>query len=202
MSQTAQGIVFRVFEKKYRDKMLYSLKFDGQDNYYRMNENRFSGKIEAGFELKIGYTTDQNGNHVLIPEQIKTISTSGAAPEPGKSSSGGGGSAPASGGGTSTQQAIQYQSSRKDALEFVRIIADNEVVKLPAKTKPDERLAALEALVDRYTARFFLDIDAQGAIQRSDSELHNESEVPADAPAAATDDWDGDADKGDSDDWD
>ena len=98
---------------------------------------------------------------------------------------------------------IQYQSARNAAIEFVNVLIANEVVKLPAKTKADERLAVVEGYIDLYTARFYLDTAGKGAVGRSGDELDTQDTLPAGDTASAEtpsdDDW-GDDDQGGSDD--
>lgn|SRR5690606_15170114 len=52
---------------------------------------------------------------------------------------------------------IAYQSSRKDALQLVQILVESQAVPLP--TKKAEQADAILALVEHYTAHFFLKLE-------------------------------------------
>ncbi len=52
---------------------------------------------------------------------------------------------------------IAYQSSRKDAIEFVDVLVKNGAVSLP--TKKSEQADALLALVEDYTAQFYIKLE-------------------------------------------
>ena len=86
-------------------------------------------------------------------------------------------------GGTKTSSyadrdaSIQYQSSRKDAIEFVGLILKADAVKLPAKQA--DKLESLEALVDHYTSKFLTDIGTQGAVSRAAGEENSPTDDTA-----------------------
>lgn len=214
--KTQTGVVFRVHTKDYRGKNLYSFKLDGggDNEWFRLGENRREGTVEEGYEIKLGYTEDRNGN--LQVEKVKVLAkgepVQAKSKSRGKSSyskSSGGGAKGNSVDWAAKDAAIQYQSSRKDALEFVKMGVELKSIKLPAATKIAERIAALEGYVDLYTAKFFLDIASQGALSRADDELEVQDEAE-EAPKAkkakpaddGDDDWDTEDNADDGDEWD
>jgi hypothetical protein len=167
------GKVFRVFEKEWPSKFpgkkgnkTYSIKLEDDPIYYRTPKEkyeglRFAGIAEPGnmvtFDAEpINEASAQINGAVTLVEQPKA--TPAAA-------GGNAGLAQTLNLGGARDASIQYQSSRKDALEFVGLIVKAEAVKLPAK--PADKLQALEALVDHYTAIYLADIGTQGAVARA-----------------------------------
>ncbi len=213
MMETTEGVVFRVHTKDWNGKNLYSLKLDGTDknDWIRMGEEKHSGVIEEGYKIKVGFFVDRNGNKQL--EKVKLLEKG----EPIKAK-GGGGKGNSYGGGNKggsnlskeewaeKDLTIQYQSARRDGIAFVRLLVENEVIKLPAKTKADERKACIEGLHDYYTAKFFLDVAGRAAVGRSGDELETPDTLPAGEPEEApdatdSDGWDDDTPSGDDGDW-
>jgi hypothetical protein len=204
--ETKQGVVFRVTDRQHSGKTFYSVKLDQVDGWVGMGTKRYEGVIEEGNTVKLGYVVNAKGFENL--EKVKLISKGDPAPTAASRSTGG---AKAGVDWVAKDKAIQYQSSRKDALQFLALIVEQEIIKLPAKTKAAERLAAIEAYLDQYTARFYLDIAEQGAVRRSDDETEVKEELEPAKPKAAKkapeadpgDDWDSDEseDGDDNDDW-
>lgn len=163
MSNKIEGVVFKVYPKTFPGKPeTYSIKIDGDPIYYRSGTNRFAGIAESGNRVTFMATPNADGKSARIDSPVTLV----AAPPPAAASG-----TPALGG--DRQNNIVYQSSRKDAIELVKLILSTEAMTLP--TKKADRLAALEALVDHYTAQFFEDVSTLGAVTRE-----NESEgVPA-----------------------
>lgn len=162
---TVKGKVWKVYQKQWKNKTLYTIKIDGNDTYYRCGEKdpgNIAGKV---VEFEAGEDTG-SGAQVKGKVTIVDSSTSG------KSSGGGGG------GGYDPQKdnRIQYQSSRKDALEMVKILLDKGGVKLPSKTA--DIAEVIEGLVDHYTAQFFEDVGTFGAVARANGD-NGEEESPA-----------------------
>lgn len=77
------------------------------------------------------------------------------------------------------ESSIHYQSARKDALQMVDIVTRTGAIKLPAKEA--NKLEAVEALVDSYTARFFEDISTFGAVARANGTDEPEGEGKPDS---------------------
>jgi hypothetical protein len=189
--QKQKGVVFRVHEKDYRGKMLYSFKFDGGDEneWFRLGEDRHEGVIEEGNTVGVYFTIDRRDNRQVE----KAVLLEKGDPAPARSSNRSTGGRKPSGGGQSARDkywedkdaydkevrepAIRYQAARRDAIDVVKMLLDNEAVKLPAKTKVNERRDAIEGLVDVYTAQLYLDVMEQGAVKRAGDELRTPDSV-------------------------
>lgn len=209
------GKVFRVHTKDWQGKNLYSFKLDGggDNDWYRMGEKRHAGVIEEGYVIRVEYSKDKRDN--LQVERVKLLEKG----EPVKASGGNrgsGGGRPSGGGANGLSKdewaekdlKIQYQSARNAAIEYVQVLISNEIIKLPAKTKADERKAVVDGYLDFYTAQFYLDTAGKAAVGRADGELATADTLPAGEPATAEtesdDDWgddDSSAEGGDSSEW-
>lgn len=64
-------------------------------------------------------------------------------------------------GGDKRQDSIIFQSSRKDALEFLGILVDTGVVDV-SKVKAADKASVLETYLDQYTDRFVADVKNLG----------------------------------------
>lgn len=183
------GKVFRVFEKEWPSKFpgkkgnkTYSIKLEDDPIYYRTPKEkyeglRFAGIAEPGnmvtFDAEpINETSAQINGAVTLVEQPKSQATAPVA---------NGSTASGSGSYADRDVSIRYQSSRKDALEFVSLIVKAEAVKLPAKQA--DKLEALEALVDHYTAIYLADIGTQGAVARASGAEEGTGVEDAGSPA-------------------
>lgn len=78
----------------------------------------------------------------------------------------------------SRNASIVYQSSRKDALAMVEMLLENGAVKLPAQQS--KIAGVIEALVDRFTALYYDDVEALGALDRAGPPPAAEKSAPAD----------------------
>lgn len=205
-----EGKVFRVHTKDWSGKKLYSVKLDGggDNDWYRMGEDRHEGVIEEGFTVKIEFEKDRRDNlqinRVKLIEKGEPVKSSGT--RSGSGGGGGKGSGMSKGDWAEKDLTIQYQSARNAAIDFVQLIVSNDIVKLPAKTKVADRLAAIEGYLDLYTARFYLDTADKAAVGRAGDELATSDTLPtgdtASAESASDDDWgDDDSDGGDGDEW-
>ena len=161
------GRVKKVYDKKWpAGNTTYSITLEDHAPFYRMprgpkkgsDGERFAGIVEPG-NLVTFEATQIDEKSMQITGRIT------AAEEPKQS---GGAAAPAAGGGSyaARDSSIQYQSSRKDALQFVDLLVRTSAVKLPEKQAA--KLEAIEALVDHYTAQFTRDINTMGALARAD----------------------------------
>jgi len=165
------GQVFKVYDKNFRGKMLYSVKLEDNPIYYRMNESRWAGIAEAGNWIEFDAEPNPDGKSASVRGQIKVMEPPASAP------AASGGTYSAGGGGGAREASIHYQSARKDALQFVSIVLAQGAVKLP--TKQALKLKALEALVDTYTALFVEDIGTGGAVTRATAAAYSEgAETP------------------------
>lgn len=149
------GQVFKVYEKEFRGKKLYSVKLENDPIYYRMNEKRHAGVAESGNYIEFDAEPNSDGTSATV----KSAPTLVAPPQSTAA-------APASGGlSVGREASIQYQSARKDAVHFLEVAIAAGAVKLPAAQA--KKLKALEALLDSYTASFYEDIGTGGAISRA-----------------------------------
>jgi hypothetical protein len=200
--QTAEGKIFRISEKKWNDKTFYSFKFDGQDGWYRLGDHRTDDKVQEGWTVRVGYEIDARGNRNVVPGHVKLVEKGDPIPAKGKGGQGGGGGgyAPRS---AKTDETIQYQAAGNRSQEHVRLLLEWEAIKLPAKTKAEERRAVIDGMVDFYHAKFFLDIAGRAAVERSNDELAVSTEIPSEPAQDETEapEW-GDDNGGDANEWD
>lgn len=106
-------------------------------------------------------------------------------PQASSPASGNGANVPSTGVGTARDASIQYQSSRKDALAFIQLLADADALPLSgAKTAAGvaKRNEELHQILDKYTVQFYNDV-ASGRILESVEdagavELSDELPVP------------------------
>lgn len=156
------GLVFKIYPKFFpasdgkKATTFYSIKLDGDPKYYRCKTERYAGVAEAGnvVEFEISGGDDKSADVVkgtvkLVPQ----IAPQDRAPGSTKAVD-----------WAAKDAAIQYQSARNAALEYVQIMTKLEAIKLPAK--PADRLAVLDALLDRLTAGFYEDVSSFGAVAR------------------------------------
>lgn len=94
--------------------------------------------------------------------QVTDSSLKLAAPTPPAERQSGGGGQP-----TSRDDSIRYQSSRKDALAMVGLMAAAGVL-YNDKTPKSKIGGILEDAVDRFTAVYFEDVETLGALTRSE----------------------------------
>jgi hypothetical protein len=198
----AEGTVFRVHTKDFKGKNLYSFKFDGggNDEWFRMGENRNAGVIEEGFKVRVEYELDQRDNRQIKRARVLEKGEPVAAAKPARSGG--------SGGGNQREANINYNVAVARAIEQVNAHVLHEAIKLPAKTKPEERRAVLDGYVDLYTARFLADIETCGAVARAADEVGVSGSLSEDASDSASepahDPMDDPADgnsEGEGDDW-
>ena len=118
MTQIAEGIVFRVSERPWNGKKLYSFKFDGEDGWYRMGEKRFAGEIESGYKIKVKYETDNRGNF-----QVKAVKVE-AKGDPIPAGNGNKGGSGKASGGTGYKNNVDYNAAVARALDHVKALVE------------------------------------------------------------------------------
>ena len=166
------GQVFKVYPKQFPGKpMTYSVKLEDQPLFHRMGTERYAGIVEPGKVIEFEATPNSDGKSAQVQGTIREVVQAPAA-APGS---------PALPNNTGRDNSIQYQSARKDAIEFVDLLVRNEALKLGKDAAKKEGI--LFAALDRYTAFFFKDIATLGAVVR---EAESEGESP-EAEAAADD---------------
>lgn len=159
------GKVYKIYEREFRGKMSYSIKLDDQPLYHRLNDKRFAGIAESGNVIEFEAEPNADGKSTAVKGEVRLAAASSSQPQAATSFAGGG----------TRDASIQYQSSRKDALEFLSIAITAGAIKLPAKEAA--KLKAMEALVDYYTAGFYEDIGTLGAVSRSNGSGEGEEDV-------------------------
>jgi len=157
------GVVSFVHEAEFQGKPSYSIKLNGDENWYRLGANRFAGVIEKGAQVELTYDekTSKTGSVRLAVTAAKRIESE--APKGASTSA-----APAarSAGGyndPARQDAISYQSARNAALDAVKLLVVVDGIKFTAKS---DKKAILDALVDEYTVLYFRDVESKGAVAR------------------------------------
>ena len=169
MSERIEGTVFKVYEKTFSGKANYSIKLDGNPIYYRAKQQRFAGIAEPGNRVAFNATANADGQSANIdgPVTLSAPAAVAASGTPAVAQSYG-----------DRSNSIVYQSSRKDALEFVALALSTGSLSLGKVDK--KRLGILEAALDRYTALFFEDVNTLGAVVR---EAENEGKAQAEPEA-------------------
>ena len=177
------------FEKTFDDgNTSYSFKTEATgDNWIRANKNRYPGIVEKGNIVDLVTSEGQKRG-----SQVKTIYCDSVVLSAGQQSQskdfGGGFKAPPQKAeqsyGASTQACIHYQSSRKDAIEYLKLVVGSNAVKLPEA--PAKRLKVLDALLDSFVAGFYTDIETLGAVKR----ISQEDEAVPEEAAKGDDDND------------
>ena len=181
----------------------YSLRLVGNDGV------EIDKWFSAGFKkpdasegdyVKLTVDTNERGFHDV--KELKRLKQDAAPPLPAKS-------APAaSGGGSfeSRQANIHYQSSRKDAVEIVRLLLANDALPMSeAKTKAGtaKRYDEIVAFVNKLTVQFFFDVETlrltksvadAGAEKKDVGKLPDDDEAEEDVDADEGDDEEADED--------
>jgi len=134
MSEIAQGNVEVITKNK---AGFWNVKLD-DEQWYGIGKS--SQGIEKGQVIKFPWKA--NGNFKNSTADVEVVSA-GASP----SYSGG-----TSTGGDNRQNSIIYQSSRKDAIEFVKLAIDTGAITLPAKKAA--KMEALEQFILNTTELF------------------------------------------------
>jgi hypothetical protein len=175
MTTKVTGTVWKVFPKTWpKGNTTYSVKLDDNPVFYRLGSNNFPGIVEPGNVVEFqAETMDEKSAKVvgavaIVPKAQAAANAVATGAIPGD-----------------RQGSIVYQSSRKDALEYVKLVVASGAIKLPEKIAA--KLKALDALLDQVTADFFNDVNTLGAISRA-SAGESEAEAPAEVPAKAASD--------------
>lgn len=152
MSKRVEGVVFKVYDRDFRGKKSYTIKIDGDPTWYRAGGKRWAGIAEAGNRVAFDAEPNEGRDDAKIVSDVVLAKATPAA-----------GGSPSAGGGD-RGNSIVYQSSRKDALALVALLAQTGALKLPAAQA--KKVGVIEAAVDRYTALFFDDVFTLGAVVR------------------------------------
>lgn len=161
------GQVFKVYPKEFSGKMNYSFKLEDNPIFFRLGTTRHEGVVEPGSVVEVEADLNSDGKSAKVTS-VKKASAQAQAQVAGAA-------------GTK-DSAIQYQSSRKDAIEFVILLNTTGTLASLLPKKEAAKVGFLEALVDKYTAQFYEDIGALGAVSRA-----NGDSEPAKGKAEAED---------------
>lgn len=110
-------------------------------------------EVEEGHRVRFELTETKYGKEVAGPIEISTKPPQEVRPGPTQGAA-----------GAQRQTSIVVQSARKDALAFVQLAVDLDAVPVTkGKTVGDrvKRFAELEALVDKFTVRYTLDVQPE-----------------------------------------
>lgn len=157
-----KGEIQFVNEKEWKGKTLYSFKLHDDKTYYRTGTKKPKG-VEKGNVVSFEAEENEDGRSANVDNATFKVVGKGSS-----------GSSGASSGGGSTNADIQYQSARKDALTLAQLFVAAGALKLPAKEAA--KAEALEALVDKYTALYYVDIGTKAAVARSKGEDEEQAE--------------------------
>ena len=121
---TIKGEVFRVYEKPFKGKTLYTVKIDGDPIYYRMNEKRYAGIVEPGNTITFESEPidQQSAKMTSAPELVKNVPAAVPAATGG-----------ASGGNAGLQ--MRYQGALERAIAFVDLATKTGALVLPKDQK-------------------------------------------------------------------
>ena len=90
----------------------------------------------------------------------------------------------------SVQDSIRYQSSRKDAIEFVKLAVGLDalpMLKTAGKAGEAKRFVELQALVDKLTIQFFFDVGTLRLLESVEDAGNVESEESQDPTPSSSD---------------
>jgi len=130
----------------------------GNSYNFKLNDGVWYGhgfdKPAFGKGDTVSFSFVENGNFKNV--DASSVKVEAAASAPVKSA----GTAPSSNSYDDRQLAITYQAARKDALQIVEIALAHDALSLGSKKA--EKLATLEATVDKMTMQFFEDTKILG----------------------------------------
>lgn len=182
-----RGTIAFLNEKAWKPGTTFrNIKLEGDKVYYRLGTAEFpAGVVKAAdVEFEISKMNDDGKSADIDLKTLKVLAKVVASPE----------AAPVSVRVTkdpvdwaAKDASIQYQSARNAAIDWTKFLVEREIVKVPAKAA--DKLAAIEAILDGYTAQFYMDVGTKGAVARAmDGETPAEAPQPDPAAAAESDD--------------
>jgi len=205
-------------EKEFRGATLFSVKFAGDDDLYRMGDEGSVGKLFAGgggwddFQegdaLKVAFDEDRKGNKIVTKAKVLEEGDKDYPEEPRRGGRGNGrgrgGSGGRSSGGNSGSQGVDWEakdaritllSVQDRARENIKFLIEQDAIKLPAKTKTEDRREVILGLIDVEAARLYRQAyDVAGFLDSAGQHTDAPADVPADddgfggAPPVSEDD--------------
>jgi hypothetical protein len=177
-----KGVIQFANERPYGPKTLRSFKLKGDKVLYKLPDlEAMPAVVKVGTEVEFEFAMCQDGTSANV--DIKSLKAAVHVPASP--------AAPVSAGGSGSTDwaakdaSIQYQSSRAHAIQFITLLIEREVVKLPAKVA--DKLKTVESMLDLYTSQFYQDIATKGAVARV-LEAETGTSEPAGEPKSEEDD--------------
>jgi hypothetical protein len=151
------GVVYKVFEKQFGNKSLYSIKLDGDASYYGTGESKPA--VQPGNKVSFSYTVNEKGYPNAV---VDTIKVDESAPAPRASTP-----APAKGGENwearkeywdskdkrdlDMETEYRYRSASSQAIQLLQVAADAEALpftKAELGETPAAKAKKFDALVE------------------------------------------------------
>lgn len=147
----ASGLVGVVKERPGKYGPMYSIKLENDDTWYGCKGNKPDCKegdtVAFNFSVNSrGYSDADVGSLELLesgPDAPQAAAPDVQAPTAGRVSF------------DKKQAVIVYQSSRKDALDLIRLAAEQELLDLPKKGTVADKFNALRIFIDEATADYY-----------------------------------------------
>jgi hypothetical protein len=168
------GVLYKVYEKQWQNKVLRSFKLDGNPIYYRWGEKPVPAGVVPGAALIFEAEAKDDKSAQIKGDIIVSQVQSHQAVQNGGTAA----AAKPQVDWAAKDDSIRYQSSRKDALAFLGLPGILEG--LVGKAKPADKVGIVEAVLDKYTAGFFSDVSTFGAVVRANGNAEKESAKPVD----------------------
>lgn len=195
---TAEGIVEGIEEKRWGNSTLYNVELDDGDSY---GFGRDLEDVEEGdtirfeaYENQKGYLTKQDGTVELVDDEPEQRDSRSRGKSRGSKGSGKGrkngrqkGSQGRSGSKSSkddkrrSKESIQYAEARRDAVKVLNFLVEQDIVKLGAKNKTQERETAYWGMLDQLIAQFYEETDSLAALDRAADARSGGEDDPADS---------------------
>lgn len=223
MSNVKIGFVKYKNEKEFRGKTLFSVKFEGDNELYRMGDednvdDLFKGAttwddFKEGDALKVRFEEDRKGNFNV---NLAKVLDEGDDDYPkksrgGRGRGGRGGSAGRSSGGSQQSGGVDWEakdaritllSVMDRARSNIALLIEHDAVKLPAKTKTEDRREVIQGLIDVEAARLYRQAyDVEGFLASAGEHTDAPAKAPKDDDGFEEDQDGGDSNGGDDDDF-
>jgi hypothetical protein len=170
-----KGIVQFYNEKPWsgngKSVVFYSIKLEGDKTYYRFGSKKPPTFVKQGASLEFDAKPNDDGKSAEV--DVATLKEVAGPPKDAAK--------PSVGGFTGKDtDSIHYQNARGHAVTYLGLVVANGGVVLP-KAKADI-MAAMDGLLDVYTAKFYADITTKGAVGRVAGVVEPEAGEPAEPP--------------------